>query len=184
MTFQAIKFRAAYGYDTEQASRESSIRIEGESLTVQSHAKDADINNIMKAYGITGKAPINPRTPMYGDFTGIKGYQDALNAVILAEEGFMEFPAEIRARFHNNPQEMLDFCDNPANLKEAQFLGLLKENDNGDRGTESNGAGSRIGGGSPQKARKTGGGSGQDEPPAGGSGASGGPGEGSGANAT
>lgn len=132
MTHKAIKFRAAFGYDVEEASHEASIDFKGEhSLTIQSMAEDADINVLMERYGITGTMPINPRVPMYGDFTEVTDYRSALHAVMEASDAFMELPAKIRARFNNDPQELLDFCANDANINEARSLGLLKEIGNG-----------------------------------------------------
>lgn len=125
--FTKTVFRSAYGYDVEKASDDSAVFIEGPSLTVQSQAEDADINVMMYRYGITGKMPENPRVPTYGDFTGISDYQSALHAVMYADDAFMELPANVRARFENDPQKLLDFVANGANVDEARKLGLLKE---------------------------------------------------------
>lgn len=42
---------------------------------VQSQKEDADINTIVRNFGITGKAPISARVPTYGDFEGVDDYQ-------------------------------------------------------------------------------------------------------------
>lgn len=113
--------RSAYNYDTVQASDDSACDTKGDSLTVQSQAEDADINNLMRRYGITGAFPENPRVPQYGDFTHITDFRSALEAVRSAEESFMAFPAEVRSRFDNDPQKMLVYMENggsPEALKE------------------------------------------------------------------
>lgn len=139
-----MKFRKHFDYDVEKASAESAIDFTGqESLTVQSMAEDADINVMMDRYGITGKMPLNPRVPMYGDFTEVNDYQSALNALMAANNSFMSLPAKVRARFNNDPQELLEFCANGANIDEAQRLGLLKEKVNGNVEPEGRVAGER-----------------------------------------
>lgn len=120
--------RSPYNYDVEEASNEAMIpaHLQGESLTVQSMAEDANINVLMDRYGITGKMPENPRIPVFGDFTEVGDYQSALQAVISASDGFMELTANVRARFENNPQKLLEFMSNDANREEAVRLGLVR----------------------------------------------------------
>lgn len=131
MSIPKVSYRAWGNYDPDVASHEAAVAATpngpGESLTVQSMADDADINILMKRYGITGHFPENPRVPVYGDFEGISDYQSALEAVKRADEMFMEYPAELRARFNNNPQAFLDFCGNPANIEDMRKLGLMKD---------------------------------------------------------
>jgi phage internal scaffolding protein len=128
-----MKFRKHFDYDVTAASDEAVVKVIGESLTVQSQAEDADINVLMKRFGITGKFPENVRVPTYGDFTGVSDFRSALDAIRLAQDGFMELPAELRARFENDPQKLLEFCADGRNMDEARKLGLLKEKVNGDR---------------------------------------------------
>lgn len=132
-----MNFRKHFGYDLEEASNEATIPadMQGESLTIQSMAEDADINVMMARFGVTGKMPENVRTPTYGDFSGINDFQSAMNAITEAQEAFMELPASLRARFENNPQRLLEFVSNNDNIPEARKLGLLKENTDGN--TES-----------------------------------------------
>jgi hypothetical protein len=101
--------RNPYNYDLEQASDEAAFVPSGESMTVQSMSEDADLNVLMKRYGITGKFPENPRIPQYGDFTHVTDFRGAIEAARDAMDKFMEFPAELRQRFDNNPQFMLDY---------------------------------------------------------------------------
>lgn len=66
---------------------------------------------------------------MWGmDFTNnpITDYRTAVEAVTAAHEGFMLFPAEIRARYDNDPHKFIDWVNNPANAEEARKFGLVK----------------------------------------------------------
>ena len=75
------KFRKHFDYDVEKASDEAVVVDQGVSLTVQSMAEDADINVMMSRFGIGDKMPVNPRVPVFGDFSGVGDYKSALAAV-------------------------------------------------------------------------------------------------------
>lgn len=119
--------RTPYNYDTIAASNESALDCEDPSLAQQHFKDECDINNILRQFNITGLLPESPLSPRYGDFTGIHDYQSALNAVIAAEDGFMTLPAELRASFGNDPEQLIEFLDNPANLDKAIQLGLVNK---------------------------------------------------------
>lgn len=134
-----MKFRKHFDYDVEAASNEAVVdpATFGESLTVQSMSEDADINVMMKRFGLGVPLPTNPRVPMYGDFSEVTDFRSAMEAVLNAQAAFSEYPAEIRARFNNDPQEMLAFVEDGRNIEEARAMGLLKEIDNGREGFRS-----------------------------------------------
>ena len=67
----------------------------------------------------------NVRMPEYGDFTGVFDFHSAMNAVAMANESFEAMPADVRARFHNDPQEFVSFCMDDKNMDEARKLGLV-----------------------------------------------------------
>lgn len=119
--------RSPYNYDMNTAGNEDAIHCTDVSLAKQSFAEECDINTIVRKFGVTGELPTNIRMPSYGDFTGLNSFHEAMNAVAAAHESFDQMPAEVRARFHNNPQEFIEFCDNPANMAEARKLGLVPE---------------------------------------------------------
>ncbi|WNK12627.1 MAG: internal scaffolding protein [Microvirus sp.] len=118
--------RSPYNYDMSEAGDESGLRCEDKSLAVQDQRDEVDINTIVRRFGLTGELPDVVRLPQYGDFTGISDYREALHAVDAAEQAFMELPAELRARFHNDVQALLEFCSNDANASELERLGLTK----------------------------------------------------------
>jgi phage internal scaffolding protein len=118
--------RTQYNYDTNAASNESGLACEEPSLTQQHFKDETDINNILRQFNITGLLPEQTLSPCYGDFTGIGDYHGALNAVIAAEDGFMALPANLRARFGNDPAQLIDFLNDENNRSEAEKLGLLE----------------------------------------------------------
>lgn len=117
-------------YDVDLVSNMTGVKCEDESLAVQSEKDDADINTIVKRFGLTGGMPANPRVPSYGDFVGVDDFRSAMETVRNAQEAFMELPAEVRARFGNDPQTYMEFCTELApegglaNLEEMRKLGL------------------------------------------------------------
>jgi phage internal scaffolding protein len=119
--------RTPYNYDTDAASNESGLHCEDASLAQQHFKDECDINNILRQFNLTGILPEAPLSPRYGDFTGVTDYHTALNQVIAAEDEFMSLPANIRARFENNPAQLIEFLDNPENLDEAISLGLVNK---------------------------------------------------------
>lgn len=121
--------RTPFNYDRDQVSRETGLEFTKEDYedcpVQQQFAKECDINEIVRRFGLTGELPLNERPPIVGDFTDVVDYHTALNAVRLAEIGFQGLPANVRARFDNDPGKMLDFLEDPGNREEAVKLGLV-----------------------------------------------------------
>lgn len=99
-----------------------------QSSLVEQHHKDlCDVYNILSRYDKTGIIThVNNAKAMYGDFTEINEYREALNLVQNAQSSFDEMPSNIRERFRNNPGLFMEFITNPANLEEAVELGLAE----------------------------------------------------------
>lgn len=120
--------RQPYNYDTNKAGDEDAIACKDPTLTQQHFKEECDINTIVDRFGLSGELPQVLDLPTHGDYTGIFDYQTAMNTVVKARETFMQMPAHLRSRFHNDPQEFLAFCDDIESHKdEAKKLGLLKE---------------------------------------------------------
>ena len=117
--------RTPYNYDLDAASNESGLHCEDATLAQQHYKDECDINNILRQFNVTGLLPENALSPRYGDFTGISDYQTALNQVIAAEDEFMRLPADLRARFGNDPAQLIEFMENSENKDEAIKLGLV-----------------------------------------------------------
>lgn len=99
-----------------------------ETATQQHHAKSADLNEIVRRFGITGRnipqAAADPR--YYGDFSQATNFREALDRVRAAQEHFESLPAAVRERFANDPVRLHSFVMAPENAEEAVKLGLLK----------------------------------------------------------
>lgn len=106
-------------------------------LVKQGFKQDCDINAIMKRYRKTGVLDhVSRVAARYGDFSSVVEYREALDKVLEADNAFAALPAELRKRFDNEPAKLLEFMDNPANLKEAIELGLAIDRSKKDQGVE------------------------------------------------
>jgi len=96
-------------------------------LEAQQQFKDkCNINSIMRKYHKTGMIDHLRRTPgQYANLLDVKDYDSALQTVISARDSFMTLPSEVRARFGNEPQGVIDFLKDPKNYDEGVKLGLL-----------------------------------------------------------
>lgn len=127
MSKNGVFLRTPYNYDRDAASNESGLACEEPSLAQQHFKEECDINTILQKFSVTGILPEAPLSPRYGDFSGIGDYHTALNRVIAAQEEFEGLPAQIRARFDNDPAKLIEFLDDEANRPEAETLGLVEK---------------------------------------------------------
>lgn len=94
----------------------------GVSMTQQHFKDECDINNILKSY--RGKIPASIEPAFFMDCT----VNDLQSAYEIAEDigaRFDSLDSEVRARFNNNPLELLEFVHNADNETAAIELGLL-----------------------------------------------------------
>lgn len=117
--------RTPFNYDRNAVSKTTGLHCKDPSLTQQQFIEECDINTIVERFHLTGEVPQLTELPSFGNFTGIFDFQSAQNAIRQANEQFMELPAKLRARFHNDPQEFLEFCSDADNRPEAVKLGLV-----------------------------------------------------------
>lgn len=95
------------------------------SLVHPEFQSETDVNNIMRKYMTTGQINhLAGSSGVYGDFTEIGDYQEAMNTVIKAQESFETLPSKVRNRFANDPQELINFLKDPDNVEESIKLGL------------------------------------------------------------
>ena len=64
---------------------------------------------------------------MFDDFSELGDFRDHQQAVIDAQEMFMQLPSQLRARFANDPAELLQWLSRPENKEEAIELGLFSK---------------------------------------------------------
>jgi len=122
-----VLVRSAFAYDGDAVSDACGLECREPTLAVQSGKEEADINTLVRRFGLTGEFPKHLRIPMQGDFTGLATFHDALNKVRQAEEEFLRLPGEMRARFDHDPGKLIAFCSDKANRAEAVKLGLLDQ---------------------------------------------------------
>lgn len=105
------------------------LSFEGPGRTKQSFKDETDVNKIVSNFQRTGLLPQSndPGRAGYFDCVPVQalGYQGALELVARAQDQFMELPAKIRARFGNDPAQLLGFLSDKANRPEAEALGLV-----------------------------------------------------------
>jgi phage internal scaffolding protein len=127
MSKNTVFLRTPYNYDRDAATNESALACEEPSLAQQHFKEECDINTILQKFNITGLLPEQPLSPRYGDFTGIGDYHTAMNRVIAVQDEFGALPAQIRARFNNDPAQLIEFLENSQNRPEAEELGLVEK---------------------------------------------------------
>lgn len=99
----------------------------GPTKTQQQFADQCDVNKIIERHDRTGELTwVNKNPGVFGDFSEITDYQESLNTVIQAESTFMSLDAKLRARFENDPAQLLDFMHDPRNYDEGVKLGIYK----------------------------------------------------------
>lgn len=118
-------FKTPYNYDRDEESRQSGLACADVSLARESFAQECDINEIVRRFGLTGQLPTGAVVPTYLDFEDVFDYHSAMNAVAAAGEAFDALPAEVRARFGNDPGALVEFVSQEGNRAEAERLGLV-----------------------------------------------------------
>lgn len=118
--------RSPYNYDRDAVSDETGLKCEDATLTQQHQAEEADINNIIARFVRTGEMPsVSTRVPLNEDVSEYGTYHEVLSAMKSAQARFYELPEAIRARFGDNPEELMQFLDEDENREEAEKLGLV-----------------------------------------------------------
>lgn len=113
-------------YNADSVSEATGLKCEDPSLAVQSQKDEADINTIVRNFGLTSMLPQGVRLPTYEDFTEcVEDYGSALRAVMDAEREFMKLPANMRKELDNDPQRFLEFVNTPGNEAKLREWGLL-----------------------------------------------------------
>jgi len=75
---------------------------------------------------VSGVLPQRSGNPLYGDYSEVPEYQEALEVVRVAGEQFRGLSARNRERFNNDPAQFLDFVSNPSNAQAMAEMGLMK----------------------------------------------------------
>lgn len=122
-----IKYRHQNDGLNEELSVFTSIDFrDAEDRTIQSAKEDSNINVIVKRFGLTGNARVPSVEPFYGDFSQVEDYQSAMNMLVVAQRAFDQLPSDVRRRFGNDPDQLIEFLHDPENVEEGRKLGLIK----------------------------------------------------------
>lgn len=124
-----IRCRSLWNYDRAKVRDDTGLTCEDPSLAVQSQKDEADINTIVRNFGVTGQLPVGVKVPIYEDFDEIIDYRTAIERVREAEASFLAVPSELRERLGHDPQKFLEYCADPNNLEEMRKLGLAVSRD-------------------------------------------------------
>lgn len=116
-----MEFQHAYS----EPFRGSDLECKDPSLAQQQFKDDVDINVLLERFQVTGVMPQGVVMPSYGDFSAVMDFRSAQDALRRAKDSFMELPAKLRARFENDPQQLMDFLADEKNREEAERLGLV-----------------------------------------------------------
>lgn len=125
MPIPSMKHRAPGNYDPNQASKAASLGGFEPTRTQQHQAAETDINLIVKRFTKTGVLPYARLQPLYGDFEAMS-FQEAQLKVRAAQEAFQAIPANIRARFENDPVKFVEFASKEENYDELVRLKLAE----------------------------------------------------------
>ena len=105
--------------------RKYSTTITEESLTQQQFKAECDVNNILAKYKKTGMIThLSKHKGEFGDFSNVEDYQTSLARLDQAHQSFQMLPAELRAKFHNDPKNLIAFLSDSSNDEEAIKYGL------------------------------------------------------------
>lgn len=120
-----VFLRTEYNYDRNAASDYHGSFNDEPSKTQQQFKEESDINTLVRRFGLTGTMPDDFRMPISGDFTdAVTDYHTAQQILVETREEFMRIPAELRERFQNDPQVLMDYLADPKNNAESIELGL------------------------------------------------------------
>lgn len=112
--------------DRPKVARFVEVQDFGPSLTSQAMTDEADINKIVSRIQKGQTVLTSAGEPFYGDVSEFGGLQEAIIKVQEADELFMQYPAELRSKFDNDPVKMIEFLEDSNNHAEAIRLGLVK----------------------------------------------------------
>lgn len=129
MAKQPVSATIRTAYDNPPAPNTGAVSFKGQPLkTEQHHKNDCDINTIVKRVMSSGLDPFADRRHMLRYVDAVNHPDDlmsAFNLIKQANEDFEMLPSDIRERFNNNPQELMNFVHDKSNYAEAVKMGLV-----------------------------------------------------------
>lgn len=97
----------------------------GGTKTVQDERQVTSIQNITAQLRETGYTPhVNPREPIFGDFTEVEDLHATLNRATRVQQDFMELPANVRQECGHDPVEFLNRIQTPEGRESLESVGM------------------------------------------------------------
>lgn len=124
---KTIRWKTPHNHDTKAEAIRTATKNTAPSKTQQHGKQEADINTIVDRFLKTGLLPNVPVPPTYQNFGEVFDFQSAMNTIKAATDSFMALPANIRARFDNNPAKFVgyvDHCLETGDLDPLREMGL------------------------------------------------------------
>jgi len=104
-------FKTPYNHDTDAESDRYALTCLDETRTQQHQKDEADINEIVRRFGVTGHLPLIEMPPLLGEFEDTFDFLSAMNTLAAAKHSFAQLAPEIRASFNNDPHAFVAYCD-------------------------------------------------------------------------
>lgn len=122
----SLAYKKSGKKDEDQLAKARFVEVKefGASMASQSFADEVDINKIMARVQKGHPVLTSNGQPFYGDVSEFGGLQESLIKVQEANDLFMQFPANVREKFDNDPVNFVEFMSDPKNTKKAIDLGL------------------------------------------------------------
>lgn len=76
--------------------------------TQQEFFRDTNIHKLLERFQRPENIPYVAANPIYGDFTGLTDYRDAVERVRDADEAFLQLPAHVRDELEHDPGRLVD----------------------------------------------------------------------------
>lgn len=127
-----IFWKTPFNHDTDQVALETGLVCLDPTRTQQQFKEEADINTIVRRFGITGQLPQTAMPPLLDDFGSdeIFDFQSAMNMIVQAKNSFAAMSAEVRDAFHHDPQRFVAHLDSvvndPVEDRKKQNLSVLR----------------------------------------------------------
>ena len=120
-------WKTPYNHDTNEESDRTGLACKDPSKALQSQAEEADINTIVRRFGLTGELPAHQlREPEYVDLTNENGeYLDLQVNLAQAKARFYELPPNRRTQWLNNPAKWLEDVNTAIETGDRQTLVAL-----------------------------------------------------------
>lgn len=81
------------------------------SRTKQEFKEECNINNLVNRWLKAGAPPLPETGEIYGDFTNVGDFMQAVTAVQAVEDIFASLPSAIRAASDNSPAKLIEMLD-------------------------------------------------------------------------